>query len=160
MLDKTKKILGILLGALVVFSIIFGAFALLINAFKKPDIVTADEARLYMIDGNAVTNYTRFYYIEDCFENFVKSAQMTKYDELYELYLDDYKDVYSKEEVFAKLKEFSDSNSNYKLKKAYTMMDNLYVIEYEVDDYTESMFMQVGTNKGKSYNFALIIEEE
>ncbi len=160
MLEKTKNILAILLGALVAFSIIYGVFALIISAFKEPNIIKADEAKLYMIDSNTVTNYTRFYYIEDCFKNFVKSAQMKKYNELYNLYMEDYKDAHAKSAVFAKLEEFSDASSEYKLKKAFRVTDSLYIVQYTVDDYTDEMLMNVGTNKGKSYEYALLLEEE
>ena len=160
MIDKTKSILAILLGVLVAFSIVYSIFALVISTFEKPDIVTADEAKLYMIDENLVLNYTRFYYIEDCLDNLIKSAQMKKYNELYDIYMKDYKSEYTKDEVFAKLEKFSKPESNLKLKKAYSIKDSLYVAEFEIYNKLETIFIRTGTDKGKSYEFALIIEGE
>lgn len=168
MLDKTKNILAILLGALIVFSIFYGIIGIITSLFKKPDIVTSDEAKLYMIDGNRVTHHGNFYYIEGCLKNVFQSAKLGKYNEIYALYIKDYSDAatkdYSeeltKEEVFAKLKEFSNTESDCKLMKAYKVKDDLYIAEYEYDGVIETMFIKVGTDKGNSYQFALINEGE
>jgi hypothetical protein len=160
MLNKTRNILAILLGALVIFSIIYGVVGIIASLFEKPNIVKADESKLYMIDSNRVTSHSNFYYLEGCLKNLFQSAKLGKYNEIYEIYIEDYVNEMSKENVIAKLKEFSNSGTDCKLKKAYKVNDELYIAEYEYDDIVETMFIKVGTDKGNSYQFALIIEEE
>ena len=155
MIDKTKNILSIILAIFIIFAIGYSLVTLLINAFEEPDIITADEVHLYTIESNIVTNYSVYYYLEDCLDNLVEATRQNKYDELYRLYIGEYKEEMTKDDVYAKLAKFSINDTQYKLKKVYTA-ESLYILEYDLNGSTNYMFITLGELKDASYQFALI----
>ena len=40
MIEKTRKILTAIISAIVIIGVVYGVFALIINIFKEPDILT------------------------------------------------------------------------------------------------------------------------
>jgi len=155
MLEKTKNIGTIVLAVFIIFSIIYAIVSWIISLFQEPDLISTDEIQLYAIDSNLVTDHSTFYYIKDCLDNLVEAVKQEKFKELYKLYINDYKEQYTEEEVYAKLKEFSVGNAEYSLNKVYSAR-GIYILEYSLNGNTEYMFMQLGAEKDSSYNFAIV----
>lgn len=155
MREKIKSISTIIVGCAIIFSVIFCAISMILSIGEEPDIITKDEVKLYIVDANRITDYNTYYYIEACLDNLVESVKRGKLNDLYKLYLPDYVEQYTKDEVYAKLNEFSIADFRYELKDIYIARD-LYVLKYELNGKIEYMFMQIGTEKGSSYNFAII----
>ena len=80
MIEKTRKILTAIISAIVIIGVAYGVFALIINLFKKPDLLTKDEAALYKIDENLVMDYASYYFANNCFENMVEGAKRGLYN--------------------------------------------------------------------------------
>lgn len=154
MVEKTKVVFKLVLIIFMMFAVVYSLVLIILSIFREPNIVSSDEVQLYTIDSNVVTRYQTYYYIESCFENLVEGVRQGKLDEVYKLYLDDYKEQYTKEEVYAKLNEFS-INNKYKLEKVYTA-DGTYILEYKLNSKVEYLFMQIGVSKSESYNFAFV----
>ena len=153
MIEKTRKILTAIISAIVIIGVVYGVFALIINIFKEPDILTKDEIALHMIEENLVTNYTTFYFVSDCLDNLVEGAKRGLYNQLYEIHMKDYKKVISKEAVYAELKEFSVNGAEYSIKAVYEK-DGLYIVEYNLNGQTKTMLMSF-ESKSSSYEFAI-----
>ncbi len=154
MIEKTRKILTTIISIIVIVGILCGVFALIFNMFKEPDILTKDEIALHTVSEKRVLSYTDFYYIRDCLDNLVAGAKKGLYNEIYELYMKDYKKQISKDEVYAELKEFSVDGAEYSIKAIYYTND-VYIVKYELNEQTKTMLMTFNT-KSASYEFAII----
>jgi len=155
MIEKAKNILTIIFSLFIGGAIIYGIVSMIINLGKEPDIISSDEIALYLIDSNIVDDYTTYYYIEACFENLVEGTKKNKYNQLYDIYIKDYKDLYTEEEITAKLREFSSEDADAKFSKVYRA-GSIYIIEYMLNGKTEYMFMQLGSSRNSDYNFAIV----
>lgn len=154
MVEKTKGIFKIILILFMVFAVIYSLIILITSIFREPKIITSDEVKLYTVQSNLVTQYYTYYYIEDCFENLIEGVRQGKLDEIYKLYLNDYDEQFTKEEVYAKLNKFS-INNECKLQRVYSA-DNIYILEYKLNSEVEYLFMEIGVSKSESYNFAFV----
>lgn len=153
MIDKVKNILTILLVIFIVIAIVYSVVSLVISAFEKPDLITSEEIYLHMIPSNLLTSYSTYYYLESCLDNLVEATKQEKYTELYKLYIGDYKEQYTKDEVIDKLKDFK--SEDVELEKVY-VIDNIYLLEIDLDGLTQYMLMNTDTAKQSSYQFAFI----
>lgn len=155
MIEKTKNILKIIIVLFICGAVIYGIISMIINIGKEPDIISSDEIALYLIDSNVVDDYTTYYYIEACFENLIEGTKKDKYNELYDIYIKDYKDLYTEEEITAKLSEFSSEENAPRIYKVYNA-GRLYIVEYILNENTGYMFIELGANKNSDYNFAIV----
>ena len=165
MLDKIKNILTILLVVLIAFAVVYSIVKLIISATKEPTLLTSDKLYEYKEKGQIVTNYSTYYFLNDCLENFIIACEQEKYEELYKLYIDDYKKQYTKDEVIEKLKSIPvrhgynsiDDQTQYNLRTLY-LINNEYLLETVVNGQTFYLVFRVDeTGKANyDYQFALL----
>ncbi len=154
MIEKTKKILMAVLSTIVIVFIVYGVFILVGNQFKKPDLLTKDEIQLYALESNRVLNYSTYYFVRDCIENIAEGARRGQYNELYNCYMEEYKEEYSKSDIYAELKEFSVEGAEYSIDEIYHV-DGMYIIEYEINGQDRTILMTMNS-KETSYQFAIV----
>lgn len=155
MIEKLKTIFTVILVVVIFSSIVYGVIVIILSAFETPDLVTNEEIALYTIQGNLVKEHSQYYYIQNCLENLVEGCRQEKYNEVYKLYLSDYKKQYTKEEVISKLKKFSSKNVQVVFKNAY-VCDLSYIVEYEINGDLQYMLMDLNATKNSNYEFAFI----
>ena len=154
MIEKTKKILMAVLSAMVIVFVVYGVFILVGNQFKEPDLLTKDEIKLYALESNRVLNYSTYYFVRDCVENIAEGARKGKYNELYNCYIEEYKEEYPKSDIYAELKEFSVEGAEYTIDEIYYAND-MYIIEYEINGQDRTILMTMNS-KETSYQFAIV----
>lgn len=154
MIDKTKTILTWVLIIMVVVAIGYSAIRLVINMFEEPDLITPEEIVLYKVDSNLVKDYSTYYYVESCFNNFLEGCKLQKYDELYELYLKDYKKQYEKEEVFEMFKSYA-NKENVDFRKVYKA-EEIYILEVYINNDEHHLLLSTNNLSKLAYEFAII----
>lgn len=155
MIDKVKTILTIFLVLILAFAVIYSIVRIISSAFEKPILLNSGKLEEYINDENLVLSYSTFYYVEDCLENFIEGCNREKYDELYRLYIEDYKVQFSKDEIISKLKDFKLSDNSYKLKAIYTINDK-YLLNIQVNDEIEYIIFTFVNTKDFDYYFAFL----
>lgn len=153
MIEKTKNILTVILVIVIVAIVVYGIFRLVASAFVEPDLITLEEVMLYTVNSNLLTNHTTYYHIENCLRNLLEGCKQSKYEEVYKLYLNDYADKTTKEEVLKKLAVYN--SDDVELKKIYKA-ENSYILEITLNGTTEYLLMAFGNTKQASYEFAFI----
>ena len=154
MIEKTKKILIAILSAMVIVFVVYGVFILVGNQFKKPDLLTKDEIKLYALESNRVLNYSTYYFVRDCVENITEGARRGQYNELYNCYIEEYKKEHSKSDIYAELEEFSVEGAEYSINEIY-YAEGMYMIEYTINGQDRTILMTMNS-KETSYQFAIV----
>lgn len=154
MIEKTKKVLIAILSAMVIVFVIYGIFILVGNQFKEPDILTKDEIKLYTIDINRVLSYSSYYFMCDCVENIAEGARRGQYNELYNCYMEEYKESKDKRDIYAELKEFGVDGAEYSIKDMF-YADDIYFIECEINGQDRTILITMDA-KETSYQFAIM----
>ena len=161
MLDKAKAFMTILLVIILVVAVGSSAVKLVMSSFETPNLVTSDNINEYRQDKNTIVGYSTFYYLKDCFENFVEACNQKQYSQLYDLYIKDYSKQYKKEEVLAKLNglkwetETMDQHIEYKLEKAY-ILENGYLLEISLDGKKLYLIFDISSSKEYNYTWAFV----
>ncbi len=163
MLDKIKTILTIALIVIVIFAIGYSIIKLIISAFETPELITMDTLSKYTKETNVITSYSTYFYYENCMKNLVEACQKELYKELYNIYIDDYKNEITNDEIVNKLKAIRemlipkdiDDDIKYNLKKLYYAGTN-YLAEIEINNYTIYLVFAETNSKEIDYNFALV----
>lgn len=154
MIDKIKTILTIILSVIFIIGVIYIVVTLVSNAFKEPDLISIEEIALYKTNDNLIKDYHGYYYIESCLNNLIEGCKKLKYEELYELYMADYKQLYEKQEIFEMLKKYEKAE-NVKLKNAYrTKYGN--ILQVQLDNSEQYLLMNTENLKKATYLFAFI----
>ena len=154
-MKKLKSIFKVIFSIFIIVAIIIGLISMLFTEKKEVDAITSDEIALYVIDKNLVVDYSMYSYLEACFENLIEGTKKEKFEELYNIYIEDYKEMYTQEEITAKLKEFSSDKAVCEFEKAYNA-GSVYIIEYTLNNKVEYMFMQLVYSEMADYNFAIV----
>lgn len=154
-MKKLKSIFKVIFSIFIIIVIIIGLISMIFTEKKEVDTITSDEIALYVIDKNLVVDYSMYSYLEACFENLIEGTKKDKYEELYNIYIEGYKEMYTQEEITAKLKEFSSDKAICKFEKAYNA-GSVYIIEYTLNNKVEYMFMQLVYSEMADYNFAIV----
>ena len=162
MIDKVKNILTIILVVFIIVAIVYGIVNLIISAFQKPELITYENIDEYISEAEVVTNYSTYFFVEDCLENLIEGCMQDKYEKLYDIYIDEYTKEYSKSEIISKLKAIVarakssdiDYTFEYNLNKVYSVNDQ-YLAEITIDGSKTYMIFEQ-TSKGYSYGFAFV----
>lgn len=157
MLDKIRNILVVILACFMLFAVVFSIFRIISNEVEDKDLITSEEVCLYTISSNLVTNYSKYYYFESCFENLIKSCELGEYDKLYNIYMDDYVEQYTKAEIISKLKNIvnKDSENTYDVKDIY-LVNGIYLLQTEINGQDISLLFSQSIAKNIDYEFAFI----
>ena len=157
MIDKIKNILIVILICFVIFSIGFSLFKLIASSFDQKDLITSEEVCLYTVSDNLVTTYNTHYYIKACFENLIESCKLGEYNKLYEIYIKDYKQQYTKAEVIEILKNLIDVNrqNSYQLKGIYNI-NGIHLLQVEINGQEKSLLFAKSDSKTHDYEFAFV----
>ena len=156
MLEKTRVFFTILLMLILIFAVGFSIVKIVMSWFEKPVLVTMDNVSKYLNDENVVTSYSTYYYLNDCLNNYIEACNQKKYDELYSLYMKDYMEQYTKDEVIAKLSELQwttgamDKVIEYKLEKVYNL-ENDYLLYITLDG--ENLYLIFDTDSSREYDY-------
>jgi len=156
MIEKTRKVLTIILIVILVIAIVYSIVRLTMAAFEKPDLITSVDVPLYLVNGNLVKGYNTFYYVKSCLNNLIKGCEQGLYDEVYELYISDYKKQYTKEEVINKLKQLENNVEQIKELKNIYLVEEMYILELEINEQKQYLLMSIGSGKNSNYQFAFI----
>ena len=163
MIDKAKNVLTIVLIVIFIIAVIYSLISVVVSLFSKPQLITSENIEQYVISENIVTGYNTFNFMEACVNNFMDACSQQKYEELYSIYIDKYKDTYSKEEIMNKLKNIGDKFNNsdidnkveYKLATTYKAGEE-YILEIELDDKILRMIFSETIDEQTDYEFAFI----
>ena len=161
MLDKVKTFLTILLILIIIFAVGYSVVKVVISLFKEPNIITSENINNYIKDENIVLDYSTYYYLNDCLNNFIEACNQQKYNELYQLYDEDYLKQYTEEEVIVKLTnlqwktEQMDEFIEYKLEKIYKT-ENSYLLEITLENKKMYFVFSIGNSKNYDYNWAFV----
>lgn len=156
MIDKIKTILTILLSLILAFALIYSIVRIVNSLFEKPILLNSGKIEEYTKEENRVLSYSTFYYISDCLDNFIEACNREEYENLYNLYIEDYKVQYTKDEVISKLKEFKTNEEiNYKLNAVYSV-DNKYLLNITIGEETKNLIFSFDDTKEYSYCFAFL----
>lgn len=155
MIDKVKTILTILLVLILAFAVIYSIVRIISSSFEKPTLLNSGKLEEYTKDENLVLSYSTFYYIENCLTNFTQACNSEKYDDLYRLYIEDYKVQYSKDEIISKLKDFKLEDNSYKLKTVY-MINDKYLLNVELNEDVMYLIFSFDESKEFDYYFAFL----
>ncbi len=154
-MEKAKTVFIIVLILMLVFGIVYSLISIITTAFEEKDLLTSEEIVLVTVDSKILTSYSRYYYIEACLNNLIEGCKQQRYNEVYNLYLDDYNEQYTKEEVISKLKGLVDDNKVCTLKNVYIYNES-YLLQLDVSGMQQYMLMELGNSKQTSYQFAFI----
>ena len=162
MIEKARLFLTILLVIILIVGIVFSGIKIVISWFEKPFLLTSDNMTQYMKEENVVTNHSTYYYMKDCLNNFIEACNQQKYNELYNLYIEDYAKQYTEEEVLAKLKKLQwkteemDETIEYKLEKVYTLDRQTYILDITLEGESLYLIFRTNTIKGYDYGWAFV----
>ena len=155
MIEKIKLLFTIILVVILVVAVGYSIVKLTISAFKEPDLITSEEIVLHKVNSKLVQNYHTYYYLENCFNNLIEGCKQGKYEEIYKIYITDYKKQYDKKQIIDKLKHFAKADAGYILKNIY-YVDEIYILEFETNGEVDHLLMTTDDSKQSSYQFAFI----
>lgn len=164
MIDKIKTILTIALIVIVVFALGYSLVKTVIHSFEQPILVTMDNLKDYTVEENIVTSYSTFYFYEDCMNNFIEACEKEKYNELYDIYIKNYKKNQSKADIISELKNVKkiltpkdiDEEIKCNLKNVYYCENNECLAEITINDNTIYIVFGEASSKELDYNFAIV----
>ena len=143
----------VLLGILVV-----GVFISLVSfvkgMFTEKDIIIAEELALYKVPNRLVKNYNTYYYSQDCIENLIEGCKRGLHNDMYKMYLKDYRKS-SKEETINFIKT-SLEGKNYRINKMYDLGNEGILISIYFDDKEVNILLQSAIKENETYSFAII----
>lgn len=154
-MKKAKTIFMLAIIIILVFGVVYSLIKVIMSAFEEKDLLTSEEIVLVTLDSKILTSYSTYYYVQACFNNLIEGCKQQRYNEVYNLYLDDYLEQYTKEEIISKLKGFVVENRVSALKNVYIYND-LYLLQIDVNGELQYILMEVGNGKQTSYQFAFI----
>ena len=144
-------------------AIIYAVILLIKNSFDKPIIYTKNNIKEYITEENLVkTDY--FYNLDSQVANFLEAVDREMYFDLYQILLDKYNNIYSKNELTNILKEYKKNVFLYEKDKviidytghvinAYNIGNNRYLVQL---DFNEGDFYIVLGYGKDSYNFTIV----
>ena len=163
MLDKLKVFFSILIILMVIFGIGYSIVRSIQISNEKISLITSDSIDEYMVEANRVTNYSTYYYLSDCLNNIAEACEQNKYEELYELYIEDYLSQCTKEEIVTRLKSIKwnlhvmDKPVGYKLEKIYKVNEEYILCIKMEDTYLYLVLKDVSLQKtGSAYEWAFV----
>lgn len=173
---KLKRFGILVMIALFVIGVIYSTVQYIANVFKKPEPITIEEITKYMDDKNLVTDYNMFYTLESILAQLMDefgviadakyTNQKVDVSDLYDILDDEYKKIYSKEDVVKRIDSFMNENfvptsddqfldTANMLQKAYKM-ENYYILQFE-DFNKEPEYILISLLGSQSrYNFNFI----
>lgn len=164
MIDKIKTILTITIVVVVVAVLGYSIVKGILNATEEADLIIPEEIVIYTKPSNIVTNYTTYYYLENCLQNFMIACDKEMYNEIYDLYINDYAKSIGRTEAIKKIKkissklEISENAANYRLLSAYAVdtHNSLYILEISIAEEVIYMLFDVSAIKGNAYAYAFL----
>ena len=155
-MKKIKKFSSIVISIFFVFAVIFSVVKLLLNN-EKVQTNNMTDFRLYTISSNLVGNYSTYYYLNSCFENVVQACKLEEYDKLYSIYMSNYTENASKDEIIKQMESIrkyaNENKCNFNTVYYY---NGLYIVKYELNSEEKYMLFDLNNANTSSYIFAFL----
>lgn len=163
MIDKIKTILTIILVVILIFSIGYSIVRVIISAFEKPNLITLENIKEHLLEEKVITSYSTYYNFESCLNNLMQACNKEMYNELYNIYIDDYAKEHTKEQIINSLKNIKsmltpkdmDEEVKYSLDKLYSV-DNQYLARVSINENIVYVVFSEAASKALHYNFAIV----
>ena len=113
---KYSSIYNLIIIGILIIGILISFIYLISDLFNKKDIILVDpnnfEIDIYKTKDNIVRNYSTFFTIEDIIVEIYKQIENDNYQVIYDLLSDEYKKIYTKEDVQNIINKYINENIN------------------------------------------------